>query len=171
MKKIFIPKASYTCAENIEFDLLKKLGIINLCFDLDNTLGLYDQALPSKEKIKLVNNLKKMGFNVFVISNNNKERVGIFSNPLNCMYLSNARKPGTKRMDLFFKEKNIDKNTVAMIGDQVMTDVLVANKLGVFSILLKPISKNELLRTKFNRKIESIVKLILGINYNKKIDL
>jgi len=45
-------------------------------------------------------------------------------------------------------------NEVAIIGDQMLTDVVGGNKIGITTILVNPISKKDLFFTKFNRLIE-----------------
>ena len=51
-----------------------------------------------------------------------------------------------------------DKRKIAIIGDQLFTDVLAANKIGANAILLKPISHKEWWATKvFNRSRERLV--------------
>lgn len=169
MKKYFVPNASYPSVKEIDFERLLQKNISYLFFDLDNTLGLFDQALPHEEMVIFLNRLIQMGFHIFVFSNNHEKRVQEFAQGIPCPYLSEAKKPSGKRLLWFLNKNGIPKSQVAMIGDQVLTDVFMANRLGVFSILTQPISKRELLRTKFNRKIEFLIKWIYGIHYHKKI--
>ena len=44
----------------INYDLLKQMNIKNIFFDLDNTLLKYQDDLPSKEVINLINKLNKI---------------------------------------------------------------------------------------------------------------
>ena len=53
-------------------------------------------------------------------------------------------------MNLYgFKDQEI-----ACIGDQLITDIYGANRLGLTSILVNPISPSEPLKTRFNRMLE-----------------
>ena len=45
----------------------------------------------------------------------------------------------------------------ASVGDQLLTDVLGANRLGITTILVNPISTNDFKITKFNRFTERII--------------
>ena len=60
---------------------------------------------------------------------------------------------------------------MAMIGDQVITDILGANCLHIYTILVDPIDK-DLKVTSLNRKLEEIInkknKLIRGNYYEEK---
>ena len=59
----------------------------------------------------------------------------------------------------------LESKNVAAIGDQLMTDVIGANRCNMFSILVKPIAEKDILITKIKRPIEN--KIIE--NYLKKI--
>ncbi|WPJ91216.1 HAD hydrolase-like protein [Facklamia hominis] len=51
-----------------------------------------------------------------------------------------------------------------MIGDQIMTDVIGANRLGLSVILVKPILNHDNVYTYVNRKLERYAFKILGID-------
>ena len=53
---------------------------------------------------------------------------------------------------------NLSYNNIAVVGDQIFTDVLGANRLKMYSILVEPICEKDFLITRMNRKFESIVK-------------
>ena len=82
------------------------------------------------------------------------EKISKLLNDLPFVYF--AKKPlksGFKKAKKILKqEKNI-----AVVGDQIMTDVLGANRMEMLSILVSPLGKNEILPTKINRKIEKIL--------------
>ena len=62
------------------------------------------------------------------------------------------------------KLKLPNKN-IAVIGDQLLTDVLGANRAGMYSILVKPINEKDILITKIKRPLE---KKIMDKYLNKK---
>ena len=49
---------------------------------------------------------------------------------------------------------NLKPHEVAVVGDQLFTDVFGGNRLGIYTILINPISRNELDSTKMMRKLE-----------------
>ena len=53
---------------------------------------------------------------------------------------------------------NLDYENIGVVGDQIFTDVLGANRLKMYSILVEPISDKDLFVTRFNRKLEYVVK-------------
>ena len=46
---------------------------------------------------------------------------------------------------------------MAMIGDQIVTDVLSGNKFGVYTVLVDPLGLKDLKITSFNRLIEDMI--------------
>lgn len=160
----FIPNAYKKDIFSINYDKLKEKNIKVILYDFDNTLIEKGNNVISKETIKLINKLQK-DFLVYVVSNSmNSKKLKKVCKELSIPFIMKALKPtkvGYKKL----KFKKIKNNEIAMIGDQLITDVLGANRMGYYSILIEPINKNELLVTKVNRVFENI---ILKIN-NKKI--
>jgi len=132
-----------------------------LFIDLDNTLDgphIYD---PSKRTVDLIQKLIKAGLIPIIISNNNKKRVQRYAKTLNIKYVYRAFKPFSINLKKYAKQENISLNSVIIIGDQVMTDIICANKLGVLSILTEPLTNSDQVITFINRKLDS--------HYRKKI--
>jgi predicted HAD superfamily phosphohydrolase YqeG len=51
----------------------------------------------------------------------------------------------------------MDYKSIAMIGDQVLTDVVGANRVGMFSIYVKPVSKKDYWYTAWKRPLEALI--------------
>ena len=119
---------------------LKKLGIKYVFCDLDNTLVPHFTAFPTKSSMDFLEALHKLDIKLIVISNNRKKRVEKF-----CMYLSpddfvyNAKKPLLGKFKKVMKKYNINADDAIMMGDQFITDIWTANRLGIRSILVLPI--------------------------------
>ena len=47
---------------------------------------------------------------------------------------------------------------MVIIGDQLLTDILVGNRKGLLTILVDQIDSYDLRKTRINRKIEKIIK-------------
>ena len=77
-------------------------------------------------------------------------------------------KPSKKALKKIMKKHNVKNNQIAVIGDQLVTDILGFNRLGVYSILVKTIDKKtQKWYTKINRIREiKILKEIKKINPN-----
>ena len=149
---------------SVDFKSLKDLGYDTLFIDLDNTLDSPYVYSPDKKVFTLISKLKDLNFKIYIVSNNKQERVERYIKDLNVNYMFDVKKPFTKRIKKFIKENNIDISHAISIGDQVMTDVLMANRLKISVILLDPLTvKDEpitfiprLLDKHFRKKINKL---------------
>lgn len=123
--------------------LFKQLGIKYVFCDLDNTLVPHFTSIPTKSSIDFINKLHEYGIKLIIVSNNSKKRVEKFCilfNPDDFIY--NAKKPFLSKIKRIIKKYNIDLNDAIMLGDQFITDVWVANRLGIKSVLVLPIIRS-----------------------------
>jgi hypothetical protein len=174
--KKFIPNEFHQSFFDINFAQLYKSGYRLILTDLDNTLISYDDHTPTKEITNKFAELKALGFELKLISNNVTERIETFIKGTDLEGVANARKPLLIGMKRAFKASAVtDKSEVIIVGDQLMTDVWAANRFNAYSILVNPIKKKtERWYTRFNRRIES--KMLLKIqkhypNRFKKLNL
>ena len=151
--KLFIPNEYYKTIHDIDLVKLYEQGIRLILTDLDNTLVGYDTTLPTKEIIEFKNKTNQLGIKVVIISNNKENRVKLFADELGVEFASSARKPMKKNYQRFLND--FKQEEIAIIGDQIMTDVIGGNRMGFYTILVDVINyKNEQFKTKFNRFIE-----------------
>ncbi len=158
---LFVPDDYRKTIFDIDYDGLYANGIRLLLVDLDNTLIPYDQSEPDQRIIKLFRDLKSFGFEVVIISNNHKKRVRRFAESLDVHFIAGAKKPlkcGFREIMRSYPE--YDKRDICVIGDQFMTDVLGAKRMGFMAIVVDAIKrKTEKWFTKLNRKLEKRVLL------------
>ena len=154
-KKSYEPKCYYKDIYSVNYNRLKKLGIKLLIFDLDNTLGLVkDKVMPKKSK-DLITKLKN-DFKIVVASNNFKKRVNLFVDNV-CDYVYLSLKPTKRLSRIINKRYNLDNNKICIIGDQLVTDIVLGNKVGYYTVLTDPLGEDG--KVSFlNRKKEKKVK-------------
>ena len=141
----------------IDYKKLKSYGIKCLLFDLDNTLVPYNRNKPSRKIKDFIENLKDMGFKVILFSNSSKKRLTPFKNILEIDCSASSRKPFSKKFKKVLIDYKFEQSEVAIIGDQMVSEVFGGNRMGIFTVLVKPINiNNEPIYTKFNRFIERI---------------
>ena len=120
---------------------LQKAGIRLLLADLDNTLCPYSVSEPDAALRRWLADLNSHGVTLFLLSNSRKpKRPAHFAQALGIPYLGHAGKP---KRGGFFKAmtgQGVTAGECAMVGDQIFTDTLGANRAGVRSILVEPIS-------------------------------
>ena len=155
--KKLIPTKYFDTIYDIDFFALYEQGYRVILTDLDNTLESYKTKYPSTKLIKLIEDLKKMGFKIMVVSNNfKKKRVEAFASLLDVPFLYRAYKPFTRGYKKALKKlDHKEKGDVITLGDQLFTDIYSSNKMGFYSIIVKAIDKKtEVLTTRFNRFLE-----------------
>ena len=157
MYKKFIPFATANSAYEIDLDFLKSIGVKTVFLDIDNTLDSYKMRTPSDKARELVNKVKSE-FNVFLISNNRKDKVTQYANSLDVDFIYKAYKPTAKKVNRFISEHSLNKNDIILIGDQMMTDVWCAANVGIKVILTNKLVKEDQWTTHINRIFERIVK-------------
>lgn len=169
--KLFIPDMYQKDIFTIPYQKLKEMGYQLLIFDLDNTIGSIKEKNCNLETINFLNQLSK-DFQVVIASNSHKKRVQSFCRNLKCKYYSLSLKPTLKVLRKIKKDYNIDYQKMVIIGDQVVTDILVGNRKKILTILVDPILNYDLKITGFNRLVEKILNkkngIIKGQYYEKK---
>ena len=150
----FIPDMYQKSIYHINYEKLSEDGIKCLLFDLDNTCVPFKDTEPNKKLIDLFEMLKDMGFRVIIFSNASKKRIMPFKNGLNVDCSASSKKPNTNKLVKIMKMFKYDLSDVAIIGDQLYTDILCGNRVGIRTILVNPMSKDDLLFTKMFRILE-----------------
>lgn len=159
------PDLRYASVPAISFEDLSAKGVEGILLDIDNTLIDYTKKL-SKEVVDWVYEAKKQGYKVCILSNSNKlDKIIPIAETLGIKYISFAKKPAKSGYLKAMQLLETDVTKLAMVGDQVFTDVLGANRVGMVSVYVEPINKKEYWYTKWKRPIEA---LILKYDQKKK---
>jgi uncharacterized protein len=153
---IFIPDAYYQSIYKINYQKLKKRGVKCLLFDLDNTMAPYSKIEPDK-KLKDLFAVLQSDFKVIILSNNNKNRLRPFKEKLNVDTAFSSKKPFKGKYKKILSMYHLKPGECAAVGDQLMTDILGANRMNMYSIFVNPLSEFEHPWTKINRFFERII--------------
>ncbi len=148
----FFPNMYAKDIYSVNYNKLKQKGINILLFDFDNTLIERGNYEIDNKAVVLINKLKKK-FKIYVVTNSiHKKKLKKVCNKLKVTYIGGSRKPFKKG---FKKLKLSNPKEVAMIGDQLLTDVLGGNKMNYYTVLIDPINYDEFITTRINRIVES----------------
>lgn len=154
---LLYPKLYIENVTKIDLELLNKNNIKGLILDVDNTLIDYDKN-PIEGLEKWCENLKKNNIKLCILSNSNKkEKVKNLANKLEIPFIYFAKKPLKSGFKKAKKILEIDNENIGVVGDQIATDVLGANRCKMFSILVKPIAKKDIWITSLKRPIENYI--------------
>ncbi|MCM1157062.1 MAG: YqeG family HAD IIIA-type phosphatase [Bacteroidales bacterium] len=157
MKKLFYPRKYYAKKEDIPVEEYYQQGYRGILFDIDNTLVPHDEPVDDAA-MGFVEKLKKIGFRICLISNNDEERVRTFANPLGVEYVCKAWKPARQGYLMGMKRLQTGRENTLFVGDQIFTDIWGANRAGIYSILLEPINPKEEIQIILKRIPEKLVK-------------
>lgn len=154
MNKNFIPFCVAKSIYHLPIAFYLKHQIKNVFVDLDNTLDAFNALEPTVEALNLIENFKSAKINVIIVSNNKKRRVAPYAEKLNVPFLYSLRKPLLYKMKRFLKKENIKIAESILIGDQLITDILFANRLKMKNVLVEKIVEVDQWTTKINRLLD-----------------
>lgn len=150
----YIPDVYGKSIYTIDYTKLWTRGIKCLLFDLDNTIVPSHVSEPPKKAKELFTGLKQKGFKVIIFTNSPMVRLRSFMNYFGVDGVSCAFKPFTYKLKRLLRKYHYTVNEMAIIGDQMMTDVKAGNKTGITTVLIEPVSKKDFILTKINRHHE-----------------
>ncbi|MCK9216703.1 MAG: YqeG family HAD IIIA-type phosphatase [Firmicutes bacterium] len=157
MKRLLKPKIYLESVFMINIGILKKYNIKGIIIDIDNTLVPWGAKNINNRAYELISKLKNEGFRICILSNNTKKRVDEFNKDLNLPAVYNAGKPRKSAYKKALSLLQTDIVNTAVIGDQIFTDILGGNRLGLFTILVNPIDTKEFFGTRLVRILERLV--------------
>ena len=137
----YIPDIYQKSVYALKYDKLLKRGIKCILFDIDNTL-VSSKSVDINDKVKeLFNTMKHIGIKPIIFSSSNKRRVSLFTDALDIEGYSNAYKKSLENMnELLSKYK---ESEIAIVGDQMIPEIVFGNKVGITTILVNPISTKD----------------------------
>lgn len=141
----------------INFEQLKQKSINSIIIDLDNTLVESSQMHVPPQLRNWLKALQENQFKITIVSNNSKDRVSQFARSLDIPYIYAARKPLAIAFHKAMRIMESELNQTVVVGDQLLTDVLGGNRLGIYTILVVPVSEHEGWMTRVNRKLERMI--------------
>lgn len=138
----------------IRLEELKQWGVKGVIFDLDNTIVPWGEDTLSEEIIEWITCLKAAGYRLCLVSNSLHTRVNSIAAILGVDAVPAAAKPRKKAFLQAMAKLQLNPAAVVVIGDQLFTDILGGKRLGLKTVLVKPLSAQELLWTRMMRKLE-----------------
>jgi len=154
MPSKLLPSLYVESIYQIDLDKLKRRGIDTIVTDLDNTLVPWSETAVNQQLLDWLEQLKNKGFKVCLVSNAVESRIAYFRGAMSIPGFSKANKPLSKAFKQALQLLGSEPWRTAMIGDQIFTDVLGGNRMGLFTILVVPLSKQEFIGTRLVRLFE-----------------
>lgn len=152
------PDAVVPRVEQISASWLAQWGVRGLVLDLDNTLVPWNTADVSTLVHDWIKELSRAGIASCVLTNNYTRRAGAVAELLDIPIIKAAFKPSPIAFRGALRLLALEPERVAVVGDQLFTDVLGGKLVGMRAILVDPLSTREFFTTKFVRWLERPVR-------------
>ncbi len=132
--------ASGTLAD-LPLEPFRRQGIRALVLDVDRTLLPRRQTqLPAPVELWLQQAKAELHLHLF--SNNpSRERIGAVADQLGVSFTTAAGKPRRSALRRVLADLQLPHGQVALVGDRLFTDVLAGNRMGLFTVLVKPVDQ------------------------------
>ena len=151
---LFMPRRLFHRVEEIAPAYLKQNGIRGVLLDVDNTLSPHGAPEPEEQACRWLKAVQKQGIEVIIVSNNTNARIAPFAQKLGLRFISMAAKPLPYGFLRAKKQLGMKRRELAVIGDQIFTDMFGANLAGMHAFLVEPIEPETSLRFRIKRRIE-----------------
>ena len=148
------PRARLKSVTAITPESLRERRLKAILLDLDNTLVPYKTYGEAPQGLmEWLQTLKEAGIQIMLVSNGSRGRVRYWSEKLEIPGFGPAGKPwfGFRKA---LRRLALSPREVAVVGDQLFTDVLGGNLIGAYTVLVPPLSKREMGYTRLVRKLE-----------------
>jgi HAD superfamily phosphatase (TIGR01668 family) len=109
-----------------------------LVLDVDETLVPITSAQACAELSPWIESIQQVAALWLVSNNISENRIKRIAEPFNLPYIIGAGKPSRRKLRRAVTAMNLPPEQVGMVGDRLFTDVLAGNRLGMFTVLVKP---------------------------------
>ncbi len=153
---VFTPDLMLRDVTRIDKALLDANNIKGLILDVDNTLTEHGSQFlrPSVEKWLTLMKEKQIG--LVIVSNNTRTRVEPFARTLGLDYIAMGCKPLTVGLSRAQEKLGLPAGQIAVVGDQIYTDIVGGNLKGMYTILVTPFVVEDKAFFKLKRSMEAI---------------
>jgi len=138
----WLPDLCYKNVFDIPWQRLRADGTRAVLFDLDNTLGVWGTGQLDDEVLALLRRLQGAGLVLGVLSNSRlrgrQPALQAQLEPLSIPLVGSANKPAASGYVRVLEQLDARATESVMVGDQWMTDVLGAKRLGMGAIWVEP---------------------------------
>lgn len=133
---------------------LRQHRIGALVLDVDNTLTAHDSQTVPPVVAQWLAQMRAEGIAMTIVSNNSAARVTPFAKQLGLPFCANGCKPLPHGLAAARRAMGCSKEQMAVVGDQLFTDVLAARLYGVPVLLVQPLYEDTKRLIRLKRKLE-----------------
>lgn len=158
--RLIRPDEEAPTLRQVDFQRLWTQGIRVLLMDLDNTLCLWRAGEFPPFVARLLRRLQGQGFKIAVLTNARLPKDSPVRGALASLGIplwERAKKPWPGVYRRALRALGAKPQEAAVIGDQLLTDILGGKLSGLYTVLVWPLSPCEARRTRLNRAVERLL--------------
>lgn len=158
--RLIRPDEEAPTLRQVDFQRLWAQGIRVLLMDLDNTLCLWRAGKFPPFVARLLRRLRGQGFKIAVLTNARLPKDSPVRGALAALGIplgELAKKPWPGAYRWALRQLGAKPQEAAVIGDQLLTDILGGKLSGLYTVLVRPLSPREARRTRLNRAVERLL--------------
>ena len=125
-----------------------------LVLDVDNTLTAHDSQELAPGVADWIERMRDAGIALRISSNNTAARVRPFAEKLGLPFVSFSLKPAPRGLRIARRALGVEKREMALVGDQVFTDMLAAKFYGITVLMVQPVAPDFKWNIRFKRVLE-----------------
>ena len=157
--KPFCPIEATESILDIDPDNLREVGKKLVLLDVDNTLVEWRSEDIPETTHAWIDAVKAQGLGICILSNTrHPERLRRLSERLGIKYLTGRFKPSRSMYRQALTDFGVTEDEAIMIGDQLFTDILGANRTGIEAIWVKQMAPVDFAGTKISRLGEKLIR-------------
>ncbi|MDQ7842969.1 MAG: YqeG family HAD IIIA-type phosphatase [Armatimonadota bacterium] len=155
IQRLLTPREVAASVADLDPEALHRRGVRGVILDLDNTIVPWGRRTVPPVVHEWVEGLRRTGIRVCIVSNNSGGWARQVSASLGGIPVVGwALKPVPFGFRRAMRLMGTAPAQTALVGDQLFTDVLGGNLLGVYTILVEPLSPRDWLSTRLVRLLE-----------------
>ena len=151
------PSTQVPTIYDIDLDALRARGIRGVILDLDNTIVPWGAREVGPLLPLWIAAARAAGLRLCIVSNNMGSRVTSIANRLGLPVVTWALKPSRRDIRRALLVMGTTPEATALVGDQLFTDILGGNRLGLHTILVRPQGQREFVLTRLVRWLERLL--------------
>ena len=161
---IFCPDYIFKSVDRITPEFLRERGIRALVLDVDNTLTAHDSQELAPGVADWLDRMRKAGIEMRISSNNTASRVRPFAQKVGLPFVSFSLKPSPRGLRIAKKAFGVEKREMALVGDQVFTDMFAAKFYGIPVLMVQPVAPD----FKWTIRLKRVLERPILARYYKK---
>ena len=155
----FSPAASIERVEDVDLVAVKESGKRLVLLDVDNTLLPWRGNEVPEGVTDWLERGKSLDLEFCILSNTrHPERLQALSEKMGVAFIRAKFKPSRQMYFMALEKYGAKPEETVMVGDQLLTDVLGANRSNIDAIWIKPIGRSEFVGTRLvSRNLERLI--------------